>query len=253
VLRLRAADGATEWWRLADGSTPPPYGGCDIVRDIFAGADGHVRFIGEIGYADIGICSTVVSSLDSANGALDDMPVGIDRLTIQNSANPAATRISLLSSGISTFPPGPDNIGDPRCDAPGGGGANLSVFSTGGATSNVSIPLPCENWIALGDPAHPIGYEYEDREQLNGPCNSIVLYDKLRKGRLSVRCSGANPASPLDYELDAMGQGSVALRLELPGTVYCAEATPSSSSIGADSPASFRATKGSAPLACPAP
>ncbi len=253
VLRLAAADGAIEWWRLADGTAPPPYSGCDLVRTISVRGDGHVRFVGEIGYADIGICSAVVASIDEATGALNDMPVGIDRLTIQNSANPAAKRISLLSSGVSTFPPGPNNVGDPRCDAPGGGGANLSVFSTGGATSNVSIPLPCENWVALGDPAHPIGYEYEDREQLDGPCSSILLYDKLRKGRLSIRCSGANPASPLDYDLDAMGQGSVALRLELPETVYCAEATPSSSAIGADSATSFRAAKGSAPLACPVP
>lgn len=178
-------------------------------------------------------------------------PVTGQKLLIVDNPDTTKWQIVFVSKDQSIIPRTPSGSDDPRCSAPGGGGGSLWVFGTAGSGQRVAIPLPCENWQAIGKPTAPKGYRYRDKEQDQGPCKLV----EVKKGkRLKAVCTGKNPISPLTYDLTASGEGSVGVVLSTGTSVsYCADFQGSTGTVSRDDETLFKANAAPAPAGCPMP
>ncbi len=178
-------------------------------------------------------------------------PITGKKLLIKDNPDTTKRQIAFESKDGSIIPRTPSGSDDPRCSAPAGGGGSLWVFGTGGSGQRVVIPLPCENWQAIGNPASPKGYKYKDREQDQGPCKTV----EVKKGKyLKAACTGKNPNSPLTYDLTASGEGRVGVVLSTGSSIaYCAEFQGSTGTVIRDDETLFRAKDAPAPAGCPMP
>jgi hypothetical protein len=124
---------------------------------------------------------------------------------------------TLKDPGIRVGRPG--SVFDPRCDAAGGGGGQIEVWSEVSGES-FTAPLPCQNWKLSVRGA--TSYRYVDRDLSEGPCKSIMI----RRGKVvRARCTGKGPHS-LDYDLKfGHGQAPVKVQITIAGAAhYCGEA-----------------------------
>ena len=164
-------------------------------------------------------------------------------------SDPTRRRVRFISKDAAIAVPPPGEPGDPRCGAPGGGGGLLRLVGTGGSGQDTgSIPLPCENWKAIGPSSAPKGYRYRDKGQDQGPCKFVLV----KAGKLvRASCSGKNPASPLNYDLTAGGEASVGIMLRTGvSSTYCAEFPGSGGTILHDDERTFSTRNAPAPPGC---
>lgn len=94
-------------------------------------------------------------------------------------------------------------------------GATLIVANAAHSGEIVRVALPAAGWLAQGSDQHPHGFVYRDRAQ-NAPVDQV----SISADHLTVRASGPG----WTYTLDEPQQSRVALRLDLGGSAWCAEA-----------------------------
>ena len=110
----------------------------------------------------------------------------------------------------------------------------LRVVSDQSGHDTGPLPLPCQNWVAVGSP--PLGpgdgYRYSDPNLEDGLCKS-VLVRHLRT--LAVSCRGKVGGPDFPYDLEAgVDEGTVRVILEIGGLPYCSEFTASGADDGSD-------------------
>jgi YVTN family beta-propeller protein len=138
--------------------------------------------------------------------------------------DPAANRV--------TAPPR-DGAADPTS----GKGASLVVYN---AVEGALHALPANGWRYVGSAANPKGYKFSSKG-LGGPPFTV----KLKHDLLVIR---GRPG----LTLDEPSQGRMAVRLDLGGATYCADAPAKSPATKNDKPGKFVAQpRTAAPSACP--
>jgi|GEM_PF-1059574 len=169
----------------------------------------------------------------------DDATPPIDarhrRLSFRSSTGRAAPESRIV-------PPAPGSADDPTV----AGGA-LYVASTAGSGEIVRVTLPASGWTALGSASRPRGFSYRDRTP-----GAPVAQVTVGADRISLRASGAG----WGYTLDEPQQGRIALRVDLGGSAWCAEAPARAignppSTASTDAPGRFTGqSKAPPPAAC---
>jgi hypothetical protein len=170
----------------------------------------------------------------------DDGTVPIDPRKRRLSFRSSAYRGS--ASGVIAPQFGSD--GDPTSAGESGGGAKLTIYSSGGNMSAaVELDLAAARWQRSGSAARP-GYRYKDSNLTDGPISKV----SLRNGTLTISGKGAGL-----YTLENAPQGEMALRLQLgSGEVLCGSAEAKSPASKHDSVARFTGLKNSPqPDLCP--
>jgi hypothetical protein len=160
--------------------------------------------------------------------------------------DPTKRKLAFRSSPFQGNPSGVSipafaSAGDPSSTGSSGGGATLTIYKTGGTSSeSVSFTLPAENWQQSGSESRP-GYKYDDKEAAHGSISKI----RMRSGSITIVGKGEGL-----YPLAAAPQGSVSIRLELgTGAVLCAEAAAKDPAGKNDTTARFLGDKASPPPA----
>jgi hypothetical protein len=98
------------------------------------------------------------------------------------------------------------SVGDPRCEADGGGGGALRI--NGGPGNDLTIALPCAGWVATnGGVGAVFNTDYRYKDPGGTTCSRVVV----KHGRLlRVLCKGAQVAYVLGT---AQGDIDVTLRM----------------------------------------
>jgi predicted esterase len=195
----------------------------------------------------LGVRTTAAT--DSAVGAFvqttaltlkDDVAVPVDparrRFTFKSSTkkDPPPQRVVIPVAG------GPN---DPRA-----AGASVVVQNGAGSGETVRVDLPASGWMLLGSPTNPTGYGYRSADP-NGAISKVTVKQD------QIRIKGGKAA--WGYTLDEAQQQRIAVRVQLGGMSWCADApaktsgTPPSTAKN-DQPGRFvAAPKTPAPSACP--
>lgn len=144
--------------------------------------------------------------------------------------DPQKNKIKWSAGGPEIVVPHRGTDSDPRCNGDPSGTVKATVrfFSpTSGHDSGV-IPLPCQNWTALGtNKAEQIAkraFRYRDSGLDEGPCNSVIV-----KGlkSLKVKCKGSGDTTDLPYDLEVgTSEGTVHAVLTLGLYEYCSSFPP---------------------------
>jgi hypothetical protein len=247
-------------------SCNPSTGACDPLPDAALGTpcnddadlctndecdgNGGCLFESDVVCVDHNVCTT-----DSCNPATGceyegdpecvEAPLPARRLLIKNPASVLRNKIVFFAKDPQVAIGASGSSGDPRCSGAGGGGASLEVSSEASGQS-LSIPLPCENWRAVGTLASP-GYKYSDADLSEGPCKVVLI----RAGkRVKARCLGRGPHA-LAYDLQfGQVQAPVKVRLTTGSSAhYCAELGGTLRRDGSDGK-TFLAKGAPAPAGC---
>jgi hypothetical protein len=160
----------------------------------------------------------------------------------------AATKrkVVFLTKDASIFSGSPGGPADPTCAGSGGGGGALELKGAASA-QDVSIPLPCAGWSAIGDPVSPKGYQYKDKGLTSGPCKVVVI----KNGKLAkATCLAKNPLSPIAYDLTT-GEGGISVTLTAGSATYCTDFSAATALIKEDDNRAFKAKDAIAPPTCP--
>ena len=132
-------------------------------------------------------------------------------------------------------------------DDPTVAGATLYVANAAGSGEVVRVELPASGWQAQGTAQRPRGYVFRDRAP-GTPVGQVTI----AADRITVRANGAG----WPYTLDEAQQSRLALRLDLGGAAWCAEAPARASgnppsTAANDQPGRFTAqAKAPPPAAC---
>ncbi len=138
--------------------------------------------------------------------------------------------------------PAPRSAGDPTTM-----GGVVVVQNASGTGEAARVDLPPAGWKLLGSPTRPKGYLFK-----NGTPGAAISKVVVKDDSLVVRGGGA----AWSYTLDEPQQGRVAVRLQLGGMFWCAEAPGKASgrpptTARNDKPGKFvAAAKTPAPVAC---
>lgn len=191
------------------------------------------------------------AAADSADGAFvqttaltmkDDVTIPID---------PAGRGVKFKSStkkdplGNRIVVPVPGSADDPT-----GAGASVVVQNGAGSGESVRVDLPASGWTRLGSPTSPRGYAYKSADP-----NAAVTKVTIKPDLISFK--GGKAA--WGYTLDEAQQGRIAVRLQLGGMFWCADAPAKSSgsppsTAANDRPGKFvAASKTPAPTSCSVP
>ncbi len=177
-----------------------------------------------------------VGSNPADPGSLPATPIAASALTLRDDdvppIDPAKRRIAFRSSraggvpsGVFVPPWGSD--GDPTPGGSAGGGAVLIVHAGG---QKVELALAASRWTTRGTAAKP-GYEYRDKQNVDGPITAI----SLRDGTLTIKGDGAGLLS-----LASAPVGAVGVRLELgDGVGFCAVSPARTPATKYDTPRRF--------------
>ncbi|MFQ5667939.1 MAG: hypothetical protein ACE5I7_16110 [Candidatus Binatia bacterium] len=141
---------------------------------------------------------------------------------------------------------------DPRCngDPPGTVKASIRFFSVSSGQDTGPLPLPCENWSALGLGEKPRGYRYKDPELDQGPCRLVLIRDGKR---MKAVCRGSGAATDFLYDLsEGSDQGSVNVVLTTGVRDHCTAFSAFNGKTGADGKR-FLGKNASPPSACAIP
>lgn len=147
--------------------------------------------------------------------------------------DPEKNKIKWSAGGPEIVVPLRGTASDPRCsgDASGTVKATVRFFSPTSGHDSGTIPLPCQNWFALGSnkPSQVAkrAYRYNDSSVEDGACNSVIV-----KGlkSLKVKCKGSGDTTDLPYDLEVgTSEGTVHAVLTLGLFEYCSSFPPSGS------------------------
>jgi hypothetical protein len=239
-------------WVRSDGAMGPIQSlvfavpGTQVVGDTWTlGGPGFVFAGWE--HVQITAPESVVSN-DAAFTLACPVSVAGAKLAIGDNPDPVKRKIKFAAKDKALATAAPGAPGDPRCSGPAPAANRFYVFGTGGSGQSVALPLPCENWSAIGDPSSPKGYRYVDKEQDQGPCKVVRV--KNGKGAKAV-CSAKNPASPIAYDLTA-GEGSVGAIL-VGGGAFCAQLPGTAGAVTKDDDRRFKARDPLAEATCVTP
>lgn len=175
------------------------------------------------------------TSLSLRDDAIPPLDPSYRRLSFRSSTRRAAP-------GSRVVPPAPGSADDPTI-----AGGTLYVANAAGSGEIVRVALPASGWTALGSPTRPRGFSYRDRTP-GAPVSQMTV----APDRISVRASGDGWA----YGLDEPQQGRIAVRLDLGGSAWCAEAPARTSgnppgTAASDAPGRFTGqAKAPPPAAC---
>lgn len=187
-------------------------------------------------------------TLTVAPPGTDVRPISAKKILIKDNADHSKRKIVFLSkdASIDTTPGG---IGI----NPVAYGATFQVYNANGGTDSVCVALPnaAGSWTGGGTPP-TYKFKYKDATYANGPCKVAgVKGTKL----LKVVCQAK--VQPIDYSLDELAQGAVAVRFTSGTITYCARfGGLVKKDSGTDPPITggkgqFAAKDAPAPLTCP--
>jgi hypothetical protein len=186
--------------------------------------------------------TTVTTSTSTSTTTLPPLTlIPARKLQLKDRTNPTDFRRRRIAFKSSTtgapaanrvVPPAAGSAADPRI-----AGAALLVYNSSGLTDDaVIVPLPAAKWFARGT-----GYQYRDES------TAAVTGVVLRADGLSIK----GGRSQWTYTLNEPGQGRIALRLQMGGTVWCAEAPPKPGNPANDRVDRFVGRKDALPSSCP--
>jgi hypothetical protein len=110
---------------------------------------------------------------------------------------------------------------DPRCngDATGTVKASIRFFSDASGQDTGDIPLPCQNWTALGPDQLPRGYKYRDPELDDSPCRLVRISTERS---ILAKCTGKGETTDFPYDLaEGVDEGLVQTVLTVGHHTYC--------------------------------